>query len=83
MSTSTAMILLLNFVSKQITIYFGSSILILGIIGGLLNLLVFLSLKTFRESSCAFYLTVMSAVNVGQLITGLLTRVMDVGFSIE
>ena len=77
------MILLLNFVSKQITIYFGSSILILGIIGGLLNLLVFLSLKTFRESSCAFYLTIMSAVNVGQLITGLLTRVMDVGFSIE
>jgi len=74
------MILLLNFVSKQITIYFGSSILILGIIGGLLNLLVFLSLKTFRESSCAFYLTIMAIVDIGQLLTGLLTRITITGF---
>jgi hypothetical protein len=52
-------------------------------IGGCLNLIVFLSLKTFRESSCAFYLTIVSLTNIGQLITGLLSRLMITGFNID
>ena len=34
-------------------------------------------LKIDRENSCAFYLTIMSIVNVGQLLTGLFSRIMD------
>jgi hypothetical protein len=65
-----------SFAGKQITIYCGIPVLIGGIIGGLLNTLVFLSLRTFRQSSCAFYLTIMSIFNIGQLCTGLLSRIM-------
>lgn len=67
---------LLSLISEKLTIYLGSFVLILGIVGGILNLLVFLSLKTFRQNSCAFYLIIMSISNVGQLISGLLTRLI-------
>ena len=58
-------------------------ILILGIIGNSLNILVFLSLKTFRENSCAFYLMAMSFLNLGQLLASLLPRMMNLWFSID
>jgi hypothetical protein len=74
---------LLNFIGQQITIYASIPIFIAGTIGGCLNIIVFLSLRTFRESSCAFYLTVLSFTNVIQLITGLLSRLMISGFNID
>ncbi|CAF2625178.1 unnamed protein product [Rotaria sp. Silwood2] len=70
-------------VSQRITIYVGSTIFIFGIIGGLLNIIVFLSLRTFRENSCAFYLIVMSFVNIGNLLTGLLSRILISGFQLD
>jgi hypothetical protein len=73
----------LNLAGQLITIYAGIPIFIAGILGGALNIIVFLSLKTFRQSSCAFYLTVMSFMSVGQLTTGLLTRIMITGFNID
>ena len=65
MSVST-----LLFLSQYLIVYIGIPLLILGLIGG------FLSLKTFRENSCAFYLTIMSFTTIGQLLTGLLTRLV-------
>lgn len=73
----------LSFLGQQITSYSGTIILVFGVIGGLLNLIVFLSLETFRQSSCAFYLTVMSFVNIGQLLFGLLSRILIAGFGID
>jgi hypothetical protein len=81
MSSSTS--ILLTTVSQQVTIYFGITILIAGIIGGILNIIVFLSLKTFRQNSCTFFLTVMSFVNIGQLLTSLLSRIMITGFNTD
>ena len=66
----------LNFLGPQISIYGSASILTLGLLGDILNLLIFLSLRTFRESSSAFYLIIMSIFNIGQLLVGLLTRVL-------
>jgi hypothetical protein len=74
---------LIAYLGYQITIYGGIIVLSLGAIGGLLNIIVFLSLKTFRKNSCAFYLTIMSIVNIGQLFSGLLTRIMSAGFGID
>jgi hypothetical protein len=70
-------------VAQKVCIYFGIPMLIIGTIGGLLNVIVFISLQTFRQSSSAFYLTIMSIVNVGQLATGLLVRIMITGFDID
>ncbi|CAF1050216.1 unnamed protein product [Adineta steineri] len=80
---SSSIISLLAVASKQITIYLGTLTLVAGVIGGLLNIIVFLSLRTFRKSSAAFYLTIMSICNVGQMFTGLLPRIMTSGFGIN
>ena len=66
----------LSFIGKQIIIYCGTPIFLAGIIGVLLNTVVFLSLRTFRQSSCAFYLTIMSIANIGPIFFGLLSRIM-------
>jgi len=68
---------------QQISIYYGIPVLAAGVLGGLLNTIVFLSLQTFRQNSCAFYLIVMSIVNIGQLCTGLLSRIMISGYNID
>ncbi|CAF0711700.1 unnamed protein product [Adineta steineri] len=81
MSNST--ISSLNFASQQVVIYVGFFIFIGGVIGNPLTLLVFLSLRTFRESSCAFYLIAMSTINICHLFTGTFTYIMINGFKIN
>ena len=73
----------LGYIAKQITIYLGTFTLVAGVVGGFLTTVVFLSLRTFRESPCAFYLTIMSIVNIGQMLTGLLSRIVTTGFNID
>lgn len=70
-------------ISQKVYLYFGQFLLVAGFLGGILNLIVFLSLKTFRESSCASYFIVMSCVNLGQLLTGYLSRIMISGYNID
>ena len=53
----------------DIPMYFGLCISILGILGNLLNILVFTTLKSFRETTCAVYLIVTSIYNLGQSLS--------------
>ncbi|CAF1256073.1 unnamed protein product [Adineta steineri] len=69
--------------SHVVTIYFGLTILVAGVVGGLLNLTVFLSLRTFRQNSCAFYLTIMSFANIIHLMTGLTSHIVINGYGID
>jgi hypothetical protein len=73
--SSSSVIATLVFVTRQINIFAGMPIFIAGVIGGLLTTIVFLSFQTFRRNPCAFHLSVMSFVNIGQLLTGLLSRI--------
>lgn len=73
----------LNAVSGQISIYLGIIILLAGVIGNVFNAIIFLSLKTFRENSCAFYLTAMAFLNIGQLVSSLFPRIMNLWFAID
>jgi hypothetical protein len=70
----------LAYSSQQMTIYWGIFILFSGLLGGILNCIVLLSLKTFRQNSCAYYLTIMSIFNIGQLIVSGFSRIMITGF---
>ena len=81
MSSSTANHL--TYISQQITIYFGCFVVIMGIFGGVLSIVVLVSLKTFRETSCAFYLTVASVAAVCQLLNTSLSRILVSGFTID
>ncbi|CAF1535732.1 unnamed protein product [Adineta ricciae] len=69
-----------TYLTGQITIYTGFTILIFGVIGSLLNLIVFLSLQTFRKSSCAFYLIFMSLANLLHLLMWLPGHIIIYGF---
>jgi len=69
-----------TYVSEQIMVYLGLFCLVAGVVGNIFNLIVFLSLKTFRNNTCAFYLTITAIVDIGQLLTGLLTRITITGF---
>lgn len=80
---SSSIILSLTSAGKQVTLYLGILTLIAGVAGGFLNIVIFFSLRTFQESSCAFYLTIMSIVNIGQMSTNLLSRIMISGFNID
>jgi hypothetical protein len=80
---SSSAVVSLTFIGQQITIYGGFLILIAGVVGGLINTIVFLSLKTFRQSSCAFYLTIISIVNIGQLLLSVFSRIMIAGFGVD
>jgi hypothetical protein len=70
-------------VSQQITIYFGFFILIAGLIGGILNIIILTTLKTFRQTTCAFYLTFASIIGMGQLMTSLFVRILSDGFLVD
>lgn len=73
----------LDYATRFISIYVGIPMLIIGMLGSFLNVLVFVSLKTFRRNSCGFYLTVMSVVNLALLATGLLSRITISGFALD
>jgi hypothetical protein len=65
------------------TIYGGFFVFAFGMIGNILNIIVFTSLNTFRQTSSAFYMTVTSSVNVVQLVVSLLSRILITGFNID
>ena len=73
----------LIYATQQVNIYLRSVIFVFGLLSNILNIIVFLSLKTFRESSCAFYLTAMSFVNIGQMFLGLFPRILSVAFGFD
>jgi hypothetical protein len=74
---------LVNYYIQQIAIYYGIPIFILGVIGQFLNIILFLSSRTFRQKSCVFYLTVMSALDFSRLLISVLFNILAWGFEID
>jgi hypothetical protein len=83
MSSSSSLIDSINFGLKQISIYMGIPIFLFGVIGGILDIIIFSSLKTFRQSSCAFYLLMMSIFDLGRFYSSILFNIMHYGFEIQ
>ena len=59
----------LAFAETQLAIYYGIPIFIADIIGGILNIIVFLSFRIFQQNSCVPYLIIMSIVNISLIVT--------------
>ncbi|CAF0989810.1 unnamed protein product [Adineta ricciae] len=70
----------LIFFGSQFCIYFGFIILKLGLIGNLSNLFVLFSTRT---NPCSFLLWFASISNIITLLTGLLPRILSIGFSVD
>ena len=71
-TTSSATIVYLGFVTRELNRYIPLTFLALGIIGNVLNLLVF-SRPQLRTNSCSLYFIAGSAVNFLSLLVGLIT----------
>jgi hypothetical protein len=82
-NVSSPIVVYINVIVQQLNIYVALFIYLSGIIGALLNIVIFTSLKTFRQTSCGFYLTVTSVFNLGQAVFALTTRILDAGFAIN
>ena len=72
-------IALFNFITQQILAYFGLFTIVFGVIGGILNVIIFTTLNTFRETTCGFYLTTLSLINTAQLLPVFFVRVLSDG----
>jgi hypothetical protein len=77
------MISSINYTIQQIAIYYGIPIFILGVIGGFLNIIVFISSRTFRQKSCVFYLIIMSALDLGRFFSSTLSNILSWGFETD
>lgn len=69
--------------SKLYTVSVYPPLFILGVIGNLLNVLIFGSFRLFRRHQCAFYLTVESLANFALLIIVLPFRTADYYFDYD
>lgn len=68
MSSILNVIANLELVTDYSMIYVGLFIFTCGLIGNILNIIVFLSLQTFRRNPCAFCLLVLSISDIGTLL---------------
>ncbi|CAF1233655.1 unnamed protein product [Adineta steineri] len=80
---SSAIVSSINYISSQIYVYAGLPIVIIGVLGGILNIIIFLSLRIFRENSCGVYLIIMSLVNIIQLLSGFFYLILVKGLLIN
>ncbi|CAF1538958.1 unnamed protein product [Adineta ricciae] len=72
----------LNAITKQVSIYGYSIVLIAGIIGSIANLYVF-SRKRFRQSPCSCYILVASVFDFFNISFSVTTRLLADGFDID
>ena len=79
----TSYVIAWNNASRQTSIYLNIINIILGFPGAFFNIIVFLSLKTFRENTCGFYLTIMSFLNICHLLAGSLSLFVIAAFEID
>jgi hypothetical protein len=73
----------LSYIGDQITIYSAYFILLIGVLGNGINILVFLSMRTYRRTPCTFYFLIGSIVNLTYLPIILITHIMSVGYGID
>ncbi|CAF1301850.1 unnamed protein product [Adineta steineri] len=66
---------IITIVSQQFIIYSSFIILILGLVGNILNIITFTSLRIFRNNQCIFYIIVASIVDCGTLLIEFITRI--------
>jgi hypothetical protein len=68
---------------EQITIYGGLFILIIGVLGNVINVLVFSTVRIYRITPCSFYLLIASIFNIIYITICLTSRIVMAGFGFD
>ncbi|CAF1301831.1 unnamed protein product [Adineta steineri] len=61
----------------------GFILLIGGVLGNILNILVFMKVKNYKNNACSLYMFVRTFIDLYILLTGLTTRILATGFQID
>ncbi|CAF4153866.1 unnamed protein product [Adineta steineri] len=73
----------LAYISQQVTIYVGWFFVIAGIGGNGLNILIFTSVRNYRQTPCTFYFLITSIDNIVVLIVSVISRIFIAGYQID
>lgn len=65
----------LTYIVDEITIYFGSSLLVAGVFGNLMTIIMFSSVRKYRTIPSTFYYIAGSIVNIVYILVYLTTRI--------
>ncbi|CAF1305617.1 unnamed protein product [Rotaria sp. Silwood1] len=80
MSSNDTSIVQLQLVTKYIAFAVGFPVLIIGIVGNLMNIIVFLSLGNYKTNASSFYMLAKSFFDLNVLIIGLIGHIIIQGF---
>lgn len=73
----------LEYILRLVVGIFGLIILIFGLLGNLLNIIIFISLNSYKENACSLYILCRSIFDILILIFGLGTRILSETFQID
>ncbi|CAF1434991.1 unnamed protein product [Didymodactylos carnosus] len=70
----------LQLATQYLAFAVGFPVLIIGIVGNLLNIIVFLTLGNYRHNACSFYMLAKSFFDLNTLLVGLIGHIIIQGF---
>jgi len=73
----------LAYISQQLSIYIGSFLFITGLLGNGINILIFISERSYRRTPCTFYFLIGSIYNLAFIIPTSPTRILSAGFGMD
>jgi hypothetical protein len=82
-TTATQSVLQLQLASKYLSLIFALPLFIVGVLGNLLNILVFITLGNYKHNASSLYVFCKSFFDLTALVIGLGLRVLSHGFRID
>lgn len=73
----------LPYIGEQLTIYIGSFPVITGVIGNGINIWIFSSVRSYRQTPCTFYFLIGSIFNILYLLILLISRIVMSGTTVD
>jgi hypothetical protein len=70
-------------IAQQFTLYVGFFLLIGGVIGNVINILIFSKVRTYRTTPCTFYFLIGSIVDFFYVLLNLTARILTVSYGID
>jgi hypothetical protein len=83
LSPTSSDIVHLQLILRLVVATFGLTILITGILGNILNVLIFTAMGYYRENACSLYILSRSVFDLMTLIFGLGTRILSQSFQTD
>ncbi|CAF1067133.1 unnamed protein product [Adineta steineri] len=76
-------ILQLQSAFRYSSLVLGFILLIGGVLGNILNIIVFMKLRNYKNNACSLYMFVRTFLDINILLIGLTTRILTTGFQVD